>query len=74
MADYDFKNDPKVIVIKSTNYRGMTSRLNDGGGWKIVLDNEEYLFPNWQDAKFAIDRIHEDLVTKYGGEKLTKKT
>lgn len=61
---------PNVIHITEQVYRGIQCKHVEGKGWKIVIGEEEYLFPNWQEAKFAVDRIHADCGTWYGGEKL----
>lgn len=67
------ENNPRLIVINEHDYRGIKCKYVDKFGWKIVLGNEEYLFPNFQEARFAIDRFHEDVVKKYGAVKLKTK-
>ena len=69
----DWLDDPKVIKITEQVYRGILCKHVEGNGWKLVIGVEEYLFPNWQEAKFAVDRIHADCGSWYGGEKLKKK-
>ena len=73
----DIRNDPNVKVITEQNYRGFEMKYVENKGWKIVLGNkfleEEYLFPTFQDAKHAVDKIHEDIVKVYGGVKLKTK-
>lgn len=70
----DIRNNPNVNVITEQNYRGFEMKHVANKGWKIVFGDtfleEEYLFPNFQEAKHAIDRIHEDIVKVYGGVKL----
>lgn len=70
----DIRNNQNVKVITEQNYRGFKMKLVENKGWKITLGDtfleEEYLFPNFQEAKHAIDRIHEDIVKVYGGVKL----
>lgn len=70
----DIRNNPNVKVITEQNYRGFQMKLVENKGWKIVLGDkfleEEYLFPTFQDARYAVDRIHEDIVKKYNGVKL----
>ena len=70
----DIRNGKNVKVITEQNYRGFQFKYVVEKGWKIVLGDkfleEEYLFPTFQDAKFAVDRIHEDIVKKYNGVKL----
>ena len=72
----DIRNDPNAKVITEQNYRGFQMKHVENKGWKIVFGDkfleEEYLFPTFQDAKSAIDRIHEDVVKKYNGVKLKK--
>lgn len=74
----DIRNDPNVKVITEQNYRGFQMKHVDNKGWKIVFGDkhleEEYLFPTFQDAKYAVDRIHEDITKAYGGIKLKNKT
>ena len=72
MAGVEIKptTNVKIKYITETNYRGMKSLWVEDKGWKLCFGAEEYLFRNWQDAKYAIDRIHEDCVKKYGGVKL----
>ena len=69
---FDIKNDPNVKVITEQVYRGIQCKYVQDKGWKIVLGMEEYLFPNFQEAKVAIDRIHEYAV-QLGGTKLKTK-
>lgn len=66
-------DDPNIIKITEQVYRGIQCKLVKDKGWKIVLGSEEYLFPNFQEAQFAIDRIHQDCENWYGGEKLKTK-
>ena len=67
---FDIGGTGRVKVITEQEYRGIMCKHVDGKGWKLVLGMEEYLFPNFQDAKFAIDRIHEACVKQFGGMKL----
>lgn len=69
---FDIKNNPNVIVITEQVYRGIQCKYVQDKGWKIVLGMEEYLYPNFQEAKVAIDRIHEYAV-QLGGAKLKTK-
>lgn len=61
-----------VIKITETDYRGILCVYVKDKGWKIVLDEEEYFFKTFVDARFTIDRIHDDIVHKYGGKKMKK--
>jgi len=67
---FDLQGQGKVKVITEQDYRGIKCTWVKDEGWKITLGIEEYLFPNFQDAKFAIDRIHEACVKTYGAKKL----
>lgn len=69
---FDIKNNPNIKLITQHDYRGFQCCWVEGKGWKIVLGMEEYLFPNFQEAKVAIDRIHEYAV-QLGGTKLKTK-
>lgn len=64
--------NPHIIVVNEHEYRGIKCRHVEKFGWKIVLGDEEYLFPNWQEAKLAVDRMHENIIKEYGGLKLKK--
>lgn len=70
----DIRNNPNVKVITEQNYRGFQMKYVETKGWKIILGDkfleEEYLFSTFQDAKHAVDRIHEDIVKVHGGVKL----
>ena len=70
---FDIRNNPQVKVIREQVYRGILCTWVESGGWKITLGMEEYLFPNFQEAKYAIDRIHEDCVKVHGATKLMMK-
>lgn len=63
-------DNPNTSKIKELVYRGIMCKAEENKGWKIVLGDAEYLFPNLQQAKFAIDRIHQDCGYWYGGEKI----
>ena len=67
---FDIRNNGNVKVITEQEYKGILCTWVENKGWKITLGIEEYLFPTFQDAKFAIDRIHEDCVKAYGATKL----
>ena len=67
---FDMQGYGKVKVIKEQTYRGILCAWVENKGWKISLGSEEYLFPTFQDAKHAIDQIHEACVTQYGATKL----
>jgi len=66
-------DNPNIIHITEQIYRGIQRKHVENQGWKIVLGSEEYLFRNFQEAQFAIDRIHQDCENWYGGEKLKTK-
>lgn len=57
----DIRNNPNVKVITEQTYRGIEMKLVENKGWKIILGDEEYLFPTFQDAQFAVDGIHKEL-------------
>ena len=67
---FDIGGTGRVKVITEQDYRGIMCKHVENKGWKIVLGMEEYLFPTFQDAKFAIDQIHEACVKQYGALKL----
>lgn len=51
-------------------YRGFVCRKVEGHGWKIVMGDEEYLYPSIVDAQRAINGMHEDCVKKYWGARI----
>ena len=51
-------------------YRGFVCRKVEGHGWKIVMGDEEYLYPSIFDAQRAINGMHEDCVKKYWGARI----
>ena len=61
---------PNIVKITEQVYRGVLCKHVENHGWKIVFGDEEYLFKNFQEAKFAIDRIHQDCANWYGGVKI----
>ena len=67
---FDIGGQGRVKVITEQDYRGIMCKHVKDKGWKIVLGVEEYLFPNFQEAKFAIDQIHEVSIKQFGGVKL----
>lgn len=67
---FDIGGTGRVNVITEQEYRGIMCKYVEGKGWKIVFGLYEYLFPTFQDAKHAINQIHEDCVNRYGGVKL----
>jgi len=72
----DIRNNPNVKVVTEQNYRGFHMKHVEDKGWKIILGDtfleEEYLFPTFQDARHAVDRVHEDIVKKYNGIKMKR--
>ena len=58
----DIRANQKVKVITEQEYRGILCTWVENKGWKITLGNEEYLLRNFQEAKKAIDKIHEALM------------
>ena len=63
-------DNPNAEKVTEKVYRGIICKAVEDQGWKIVLGDEEYLFPNLQQAKFAIDRINQDCGNWYGGVKI----
>lgn len=70
---FDIGGQGQIKVITEQDYRGIMCKYVENKGWKIILGMEEYLFPNFQEAKFAIDRIHDACVKQFGGTKLKTK-
>lgn len=46
-----------IIEVKEFNYYGILIQRMDSKGWKFSFGENEYLFPNLQDAKKAINDI-----------------
>lgn len=70
---FDIRNNGNVKVITEQTYRGILCTWVENKGWKITLGIEEYLFPNFQDAKHAIDQIHKSLEVDNWSIKTIKK-
>lgn len=62
-----------VIEVTECNYKGFRLELVKGKGWKIILGEDEYLFPHCQAAETAIDEFCRDVIKKHGGKKLKNK-
>lgn len=61
-----------IIEVKEYNYRGFTLYHVENKGWKIVLGDEEYLFPHCQAAETAIDAFIREVIPQHEGKKLRK--
>lgn len=59
-----------IIEVKETTYRGFKLEHVENKGWKIVLGEEEYLFPHFQAAQSAIDEFYRDVIPKNQGKRL----
>lgn len=61
-----------IVEVKETTYKGFKIELVDGKGWKIVLGNGAYLFPNFQEAQTAVDVFYRDVIPKYHGKRMKR--
>lgn len=61
---------PNAGKVTERVYRGIQCKKVENQGWKIILGDEEYLFKNFQEIKFAIDSIHQNCGCWYGGKKI----
>ena len=61
-----------IIEVTETTYRGFKFELVKDKGWKIVLGDEAYLFPNFQAAQSAIDDFYRDVIPKNQGKKMKR--
>lgn len=59
-----------IIEVKDVTYKGFNIQLVKDKGWKIVLIDEEYLFPHLTAAQAAVDEFFGEIVPKYKGKKL----
>lgn len=59
-----------IIEVTETHYRGFLLQLVKDQGWKIVLGDEEYLFPHCQAAEACIDDFIANGIKKHNGKKL----
>ena len=46
-----------IIEITETTYNGVLLQYVDRKGWKFSFGDQEYLFPNFQEAKKAVDEV-----------------
>lgn len=51
-------------------YRGILCKQVDNKVWKIVIGQSEYLYPTFEDAKAAINALHEECSRTCHGEQL----
>lgn len=61
-----------IIEVKDITYKGFNIQRVKDKGWKIVLIDEEYLFPHLTAAQAAVDVFIREIIPKYKG-KLVKK-
>lgn len=62
-----------IIEITESDYRGILLKRVPEKGWKFTIDEKEYLFPSFVDAKAAVDDIYqfiEFFVAKHKGKKI----
>ena len=60
------------IFVNEYLHRGFQLKLTKDGGWTFTLGDEEYHFPNLQDAKHCVDGLMESAVKDYGAKALPK--
>lgn len=58
-----------IIEVTEIDYMGFHLKRVENTGWKIVLNNVEYIFPTMQDAQAACRQFY-DLVKNNGGKKI----
>lgn len=66
-----------ILKVLEIDYKGFHLVLNEEGkrGWKCVIGDMEYLFPNEQAAEAAIRAIlknADEAIAQYGGTKIRK--
>ena len=61
-----------IVEVKETTYKGFKLELVKGNGWKIILGDEAYLFPTFQDAQSAVDDFFRDVIPKNQGKKMKR--
>lgn len=62
-----------IIEVKETTYRGFKLEHVKNKGWKIVLGEEEYLFPYFQEAQSAVDEFYRVVIPKHNGKRMNGK-
>jgi hypothetical protein len=62
-----------LVEITETHYKGFLLQLVKDQGWKIVLGDEEYLFPHRQAAEACIDDFIANVIKIHNGKKLPVK-
>ena len=58
-----------IIDVKELDYKGFHLKRADQG-WKIVLNDVEVMFPNFNAASAAIDDFYRIIVKAHQGTKL----
>lgn len=61
-----------IIEVKELDFMGFHLKHVENKGWKIVLNNVEYIFRTMQDAQAVCRQFH-DLAQSKGGKKIIPK-
>lgn len=61
-----------IVEVKESTYKGFKMELVESKGWKIVLGDDAYLFPNFQEAQSAVDEFYRDIIPKYHGKRMKR--
>ena len=59
-----------IIEVKELDYKGFHLKHLPDKGWKIVLNDVEIMFPNFNAASAAIDDFYRIIITAHQGKKL----
>lgn len=57
-----------IIEVTDVKYKGFRIVHADDNGWKIVLRDDEIMFPNFVAAQGAVDEFILKVVPKYKGK------
>lgn len=61
-----------IVEVKETTYKGFKIELVESKGRKIVLGNDAYLFPNFEEARVAVDAFYREVIPKYHGKRMKR--
>lgn len=61
-----------IVEVKETTYKGFKIELVENKGWKIILGDDAYLFPNFEEARVAVDVFYRDVIPKNHGKRMKR--
>lgn len=61
-----------IIEVKETTYKSFKFEHVENRGWKIVLGDDAYLFPNFVAAQSAVDEFYREVIPKNQGKRMKR--